>query len=58
MAVKQNYTFRFDPDLINRLDAAAKIVRRSRTNLVEVIIAEYLDQVERSGSDNREAQPQ
>lgn len=39
---KENYTFRFDPDLIARIDAQAAKEQRSRTNMMEVMASEYL----------------
>lgn len=42
VANKENYTFRFDPDLIARIDAQARREQRSRTNMIEVMASDYL----------------
>ncbi|MCF7928760.1 MAG: hypothetical protein K9L68_07415 [Spirochaetales bacterium] len=42
MASKKNYTFRFDPVMIDQLDILAAQQRRSRTNMLEVIIEDFL----------------
>ncbi len=42
VANKENFTFRFDPDLIARIDVIAKKEHRSRTNMIEVMADEYL----------------
>jgi hypothetical protein len=42
MANKANYTFRFDPDLIERIDAQGRAENRSRTNMLEVMAMDYL----------------
>jgi hypothetical protein len=39
---KENFTFRFDPDLISAIDSQGKKENRSRTNMLEVMAMEYL----------------
>ena len=48
MANKQNYTFRFDPDLIEQVDKQAARESRSRTNMIEVMARDYLKARSRS----------
>lgn len=42
VANKENFTFRFDPEFIAAVDAQGKREKRSRTNMFEVMGAEYL----------------
>ncbi len=41
--MKENYSFRLDPELVKRVDERAKKEKRSRTNLVEVMMEFYLN---------------
>lgn len=57
MAQKQNFTFRFDPELIDEIDLIARIKRRSRTNMLEVLMLEYVERFKKeqcSGSSMQE----
>ena len=59
MANKQNYTFRFDPDLIEQVDKQAARESRSRTNMIEVMARDYLKARSRpSQADSRPQPPQ
>lgn len=51
MAKKQNYTFRFDPDIIEKIDKIARKKHRSRTNLIEVILAAYIRENDKTEED-------
>ena len=57
VANKENFTFRFDPDLIAQIDVQAKAEHRSRTNMLEVMAADYLRRRE-SSKDNSLPLPQ
>ena len=42
--MKKNYTLRLDPELVRRIDKAASVDQRTRTNLIEVALHDYLTQ--------------
>jgi predicted transcriptional regulator len=51
--LKENFTFRFDPDFISRVDAQAKAERRSRTNMLEVMGEDYLKRLEEEKAEKK-----
>lgn len=41
---KKNYTLRLDPELVRKFDQAAKSENRSRTNAVETLMMQYIQE--------------
>lgn len=57
VANKQNYTFRFDPDLVEQIDKQASRESRSRTNMIEVMARDYLKLVSSSSRSGIQTPP-
>jgi len=53
---KKNYTFRFDPEMIDKVEEVAKREKRSRTNMIEVMVDAYLEKSDPGYTDQRPSQ--
>lgn len=40
---KKNYTLRLDPEFVKKVDEAAGLEKRSRTNFIETVLSLYLE---------------